>query len=92
MSVKKLLGAAAWKGLLLAVVTLLLLLAAAVVVSRCMVSRTGGAVSVVPVLPPAEKADGPLQTSCSAKYLPAASCPLPSIIMTDRCQTLPIII
>ena len=38
--------------------SLLLLLAAAVVVSRCMVSRTGGAVSVVPVLPPAEKADG----------------------------------
>ena len=35
--------------------SLLLLLAAAVVVSRCMVSRTGGAVSVVPVLPPAEK-------------------------------------
>ena len=31
MSVKKLLGAAAWKGLLLAVVTLLLLLAAAAV-------------------------------------------------------------
>lgn len=38
--------------------SLLLLLAAAVVVSRCMVSRTGGAVSVMPVLPPAEKADG----------------------------------
>ncbi len=38
--------------------SLLLLLVAVVVVSRCMVSRTGGAVSVVPVLPPAEKADG----------------------------------
>lgn len=38
--------------------SLLLLLAAAVVVSRCMVSSTGGAVSVMPVLPPAEKADG----------------------------------
>ena len=62
--------------------SLLLLLAAAVVVSRCMVSRTGGAVSVMPVLPPAEKADGmpsvpgrmpDPQRPCAGLELPACS-------------------
>ena len=62
--------------------SLLLLLAAAVVVSRCMISRTGGAVSLVPVSPPAEKTDGTLpvpgrmpdpRRPCAGLELPACS-------------------